>query len=227
VRAVSFILHSAFPILHSPAGRPLLKQSRPLPRHQSWVCSRYTQEDTPRQAICMKKAQKHLQTLGHLLSTSDTHRHITGITPAPRRPEPGNERRDEGIRTNEERRRRKGRCRTEVTLFQCLRWHKWQYGRSITGAPRWPVATHWGTFPDGRWFQQRKRYASSRQAMADNKMWTNLAMPANRVLLEHCKRISILHVTGDSSGLTGLTPRRQAKYGSLIHLSASSISEAR
>ena len=88
-------------------SRPRLNQSSPLPGQQSQVCRGYAQENAYGQATHAEKATKCLKTLGVLLSTSDTHRSIAGVTPGPHCLNTGRARKEQGKRKNEEHRKQK------------------------------------------------------------------------------------------------------------------------
>jgi hypothetical protein len=83
--------------------RPRLDQSGTLTGQQYLVRAQYAHTRAASKAKSTKKLIKPLQTLKILRPTWDTHRHISGVSSAPRRQRQGRARKGEGRRKNEER----------------------------------------------------------------------------------------------------------------------------
>jgi hypothetical protein len=84
--------------------RPRLGPSATLTGQQYLVRAQYAHARAVGKAKSTKKLLKPLQTLRILRPTWDTHRHISGVPPAPRRQRQGRARKDEGKRKKEGRR---------------------------------------------------------------------------------------------------------------------------
>jgi hypothetical protein len=85
-------------------SRPRLDQSGTLTGQQYLVRAQYAHTRAVSKAKSTKKLPKPLQPLRILRPTWDTRRHISGVSPGPRRQRQGRARSDEGRSKNEERR---------------------------------------------------------------------------------------------------------------------------
>jgi hypothetical protein len=112
-------------------SRPRLAQSGPLTGQQYSIRMECTANAGER-APSAGKAQKGLQTQGILLSTSGTHRGISGVPPDHGRRDTGRVGRKAGRRKNGECRRQKVRAASEVRQAQRVTRSRWVHYRNTT-----------------------------------------------------------------------------------------------
>lgn len=127
-------------------SRPRLAQSGPLTGQQYSIRVEYAANAAERLQRAARAA-KVLQTQGILLSTSDIHRSITGVSPEHHRRNTGQASRKEGRRKNGECGRHKEGAAWEVLPGQRLARSRWAHCRNTTRPVRWQAARNPGTFP--------------------------------------------------------------------------------
>ena len=127
-------------------SRPRLAQSGRLTGQQYSIRVEYAANAAERLQRAARAA-KVLQTQGILLSTSDIHRSITGVSPEHHRRNTGRASRKEGRRKNGECGRHKEGAAWEVLPGQRLARSRWAHCRNTTRPVRWQAARNPGTFP--------------------------------------------------------------------------------
>jgi len=143
---------------------------------QQWLIRREYAAHQQSSARSAEKAQKSLQTQGISVSTWDTHRHISGITPGPHRRATGRTSKNEDKTEKEECRRHKEQCGVEVRQNQRLTRSFPVFGRaSVLASPS--ILRHQASRGSrGRSPSQRRRRGRGLKAGTNNKSCANLVI---------------------------------------------------
>jgi hypothetical protein len=142
-------------------SRPRLAQSGPLTGQQYLIRMEYVAKAAER-AQRAEEISKALQTKGILLSTSDIHRSITGVSPDTVRRDTGRASKLGGRGKNGECGRHRAGAASEVRQTQRATRPRWANYPNTTRAMRWQAARSPPTFPVCGWASVRASPNSSR-----------------------------------------------------------------
>jgi hypothetical protein len=149
-------------------SQPRLAQSGPLTGQQYSIRVEYAANAAER-AQSAQTITKALQTKGILLSTSDIHRSITGVSPGTVRRDTGRASKLGGRRTNGECRRHRARTASEVWSAQRVTRSRGACYRNTTRPVRWQAARSPPTSPVCGWASVRASPSSSRSPASNGQ----------------------------------------------------------